>query len=1060
MPAPPLLLADRVVDLDAPPGTMGLGRVVTETDVRADAWYLHHGRMPAGIVIEAGQADLLLISWLGVDLHNRGERVYRLLGCELTFHGRLPAIGERLQYDIAIEGHARHGDVGLFFFRSDCRTSDGDARLTVRRGQAGFFTDAELANSAGVLWTPEDDAPGSGPVAAPRPGVEPASSYDAAQVAAFANGDAFSAFGPAFVRCASHTRSPRIPAGRLQLFERVEVLDVTGGPWRRGYLRAVLPIVPDSWFFDGHFLNDPCMPGTLMLEGCLQAMAFYLAALGHAIERDGWSFEPVTEQPYLLRCRGQVTPRSRELTYEVFVAELHDGPEPMLVADVMGSVDGLRAFHCRRMAVRLMPDFPLGPSELSRMAPDREPVVEIDGFRYGQASLLACATGDPRAAFGALYAAMRPSMRVPRLPGPPYHFISRVTSITDPPGQLRPGVVVETAYDLPSDAWYFTAHSARRMPACVLIEAPLQTCGWLAAYVGCDAVDPQELYFRNLDGTGVLHRSIRPDDGCLRVRSTLTSISRVGGMTLVNFDVACRVGDEVVYQLTTTFGFFPKAALAGQTGLAAGEEERRLAETRGERNLLDTLSPRSRAYLAQPPLCMCDRVTERRIAADGSAVLRGERAVTPEAWYFKAHFFQDPVQPGSLGVEALVQLLQAHLLLEGAADALPDPAFADLVGPEPTIWQLRGQVLPEASLVTITLEAEPIVKTPARWTVRAQGSLWVDGVRIYQVRGMTVTMAAGRDPDAWATRAGVHDTTDAWWNARDWRSGEPALRPLFLAACRRFVRTVRLLDPDAIAALHGAPMLLLANHQVAIESALAGMVLPPFLGRPLTILAKQEHLDTWVGRLAIGLNDDRFGPSTVFVDRERQQEMLERLTELSALARSGARSLLVHVEGTRARQGGQPVTTVSAIWADLAARAGAAIVPVRFCGGLPRAGVDERLDCPSGFGALDIVIGRPLAGQALAELALNVRRDRILAGLAELAPFDREPVPDPAFTARVARARARWSLDELRAVFLLLQADAHGWPLDESGVPAGLDAARDRDDPFWAWFGGHATSPR
>ena len=37
-------------------------RIWTETDVRDDSWYLHEGRMPAGIMIEAGQADLLLIS--------------------------------------------------------------------------------------------------------------------------------------------------------------------------------------------------------------------------------------------------------------------------------------------------------------------------------------------------------------------------------------------------------------------------------------------------------------------------------------------------------------------------------------------------------------------------------------------------------------------------------------------------------------------------------------------------------------------------------------------------------------------------------------------------------------------------------------------------------------------------------------------------------------------------------------------------------------------------------------------------------------------------------------
>jgi 3-hydroxymyristoyl/3-hydroxydecanoyl-(acyl carrier protein) dehydratase len=36
-----------------------------------------------------------------------------------------------------------------------------------------------------------------------------------------------------------------------------------------------------DWFFQGHFKDDPCMPGTLMFEGCLQALAFYLTALGY-----------------------------------------------------------------------------------------------------------------------------------------------------------------------------------------------------------------------------------------------------------------------------------------------------------------------------------------------------------------------------------------------------------------------------------------------------------------------------------------------------------------------------------------------------------------------------------------------------------------------------------------------------------------------------------------------------------------------------------------------------------------------------------------------------------
>ena len=62
----------------------------------------------------------MLISYLGVDLLNRGERVYRLLGCELTYHGDLPRRGDTLAFDIHVDGHAAQGDVRLFFFHYDC----------------------------------------------------------------------------------------------------------------------------------------------------------------------------------------------------------------------------------------------------------------------------------------------------------------------------------------------------------------------------------------------------------------------------------------------------------------------------------------------------------------------------------------------------------------------------------------------------------------------------------------------------------------------------------------------------------------------------------------------------------------------------------------------------------------------------------------------------------------------------------------------------------------------------------------------------------------------------
>jgi acyl transferase domain-containing protein len=126
MPGPPLLLADRVVGIDAAPGSLGQGVIWTETDVQADAWYLDPaGRMPAGLVVEAGQADLLLISWLGADLRNHGTRVYRLLGSDVTFHAAPPGAGQRLSFEIRVTGH-------VVTARSGCSSSSTTAAPATR----------------------------------------------------------------------------------------------------------------------------------------------------------------------------------------------------------------------------------------------------------------------------------------------------------------------------------------------------------------------------------------------------------------------------------------------------------------------------------------------------------------------------------------------------------------------------------------------------------------------------------------------------------------------------------------------------------------------------------------------------------------------------------------------------------------------------------------------------------------------------------------------------------------------------------------------------------------
>lgn len=734
MPEPPLLLADRVIDLQGPCRVLGKGSIVTETDIKADSWYLHDGRMPGGLMIESGQADLLLGSWQGIDWLNQGERIYRLLGCTLTYKGELPKVGETLRYDIYIDQHAKLGDVRMFFFRYDCHVGNGH-RLSVREGQAGFFSDEELRNSGGCLWEAETHDYGTASVDAPR-ATPTNTTLNRSQLDAFAAGDLVAAFGPGFGRAQTHTLTPKIAGGRATLFDRAE-FDLAGGPAKRGYLKAELDIRPDLWFFHGHFHNDPCMPGTLMFDGCLNAMYLLLAAGGHTLHRDGWRFEPGKDVPFKLRCRGQVTPTSKRLTYEIFVTELSAGPIPRLTAQVLCTVDGLKCFHADPMIVELVPGWPLDRPDFRAAAlPALPPPAVKPAFDY--ASLLACAWGRPTDAFGPMYQPFDSHRKVPRLPGPPYHFMSRVSQTTGEMGGKKADCSATVEYVVPPDAWYFAQNGHPVMPWAVLLEAALQPCGWLASWTG-SAVGPDDFLFRNLDGTATIHREVRPDSGTLTTVAKLTRVSKSAGMILVTFVVTVDSSEGRVVDMNTVFGFFPPEAFVNQVGVGSTEVERLRLSAPAE--VVDMRPPQG-AAIATDRLLVVDRVY--RIDAD---TYRGEKDVSPKDWFFAAHFYQDPVQPGSLGIEALLQLLQVAMQDRGLAKRFAKPRFEPTANGEAQTWKYRGQVVPENKLIQSELRMLEVREEAEGTLVIAEGGLWVDGKRIYALPKFAMRVRNDERPD-------------------------------------------------------------------------------------------------------------------------------------------------------------------------------------------------------------------------------------------------------------------------------------------------------------------------
>ena len=73
----------------------------------------------------------------------------------------------------------------------------------------------------------------------------------------------------------------------------------------------------------------------------------------------------------------------------------------------------------------------------------------------------------------------------------------------------------------------------------------------------------------------------------------------------------------------------------------------------------------------------------------GQGYAYGHKVINPRDWFFKAHFHQDPVMPGSLGVEAMLQALQAYALQSGLGREFRSPRFAHALDHN-TVWKYRG----------------------------------------------------------------------------------------------------------------------------------------------------------------------------------------------------------------------------------------------------------------------------------------------------------------------------------------------------------------------------------
>ena len=751
LPMYPYLLVSRVTKMNAKLGVYQPSTMTTEYDIPYDAWYSTDRQIPSAVCVESGQCDLLLISYLGIDLQNKGNLVYRLLDCTLTFMDDLPYEGQTLRYDISINSFVSNGDNLLFFFSYLCYVED---RLVLKMdgGCAGFFADDQLVDGAGVVYAKSEI---EARINAEKQHFIPLletkkTSFSKQDLQYLIDGDIEKCFGDISYFANGRNSSLRIPPEKILMLDRITSVDLTGGAYGLGYIVAEKDLKPDDWYFPCHFRDDEVLAGSLQAEGGGNLLRFFMMMLGlQRLTKDA-RFQPIFGMGQKVRCRKQVTPTAdTKLIYKQEIKEIGLFPNPYVIGDLEIISDGIITVHFENLGLQLQekskPKY-LNPGEGVKISP------RSAGALLNEKDITTFALGNMTDCFGPDFSVYK-GRKMSRQPNTDLQVISRVLSVDGVRGDFSKDVTILAEYDVPKDAWYYEQNSNVTMPYSVLMEIALQPCGLLGAYMGSTLQFPEkELFFRNLDGDGESFDLPTGTDfrgKTISNKSVLVSSIAHGGTVLQRYTFELSIDGHVFYKGNSSFGFFTAEALAAQAGLDKGAEvpawyiSEELQRSDYMQIKLDSLYGRMKLFKApeaKPHYRLVEdqlnMLHELIIAKDkgkfGKGYIHATKFIKSYDWFFTCHFYLDPVMPGSLGVESILQAMQVYALQQDLGKDFKSPTFVQVANHK-TNWKYRGQILLPVKEMHLEVHIKTIEKQSAQLVIIAEAFLWNDKMRIYQV---------------------------------------------------------------------------------------------------------------------------------------------------------------------------------------------------------------------------------------------------------------------------------------------------------------------------------------
>ncbi|MDE2487772.1 MAG: 3-hydroxyacyl-[acyl-carrier-protein] dehydratase FabA [Alphaproteobacteria bacterium] len=137
------------------------------------------------------------------------------------------------------------------------------------------------------------------------------------------------------------------------------------------------------------------------------------------------------------------------------------------------------------------------------------------------------------------------------------------------------------------------------------------------------------------------------------------------------------------------------------------------------------------AQLPAPPMLLFDRITHITDEGGdhGKGYIEAEFDISPDLWFFDCHFLGDPVMPGSLGLDAMWQLVGFFLGWIGGKGRGRALGCGEV--------KFAGEVTPDIKTVTYKIQMKRVINRRLVMGI-GDGVLEADGHPIYSAADLRV----------------------------------------------------------------------------------------------------------------------------------------------------------------------------------------------------------------------------------------------------------------------------------------------------------------------------------